>query len=1306
MEKHELDAKETVADSTSTNMLKRVVNALKGHKKIVAGAGAALVAGAIVLATLTAQATTTGWVRVTGTGYDAYPEGTEAVADPSTMTSYKQYPQVTVGNTTMPLYDTTQYAGRLWVDKTVTVPSSSDGSITKTKLFDLEDENLDWYTDKVDPGHYEVDMSDNATFMTTISALSSALETANNEPVPLDIVLVLDVSTSMEENPKNENVYYPLSFINTWEPGRNITGTKYLKKNGEEDKKDIFDGYVYLYPEGGSPDDAVLVPYINKGAGGQPNLYLITDKLSEQGTEVTYMAKFRDVLTQYTELTNKYPNATTAYNRITFTYTLLYKKQHKRIDDLSRAVDSFVEAIAKNNAEVGAEGFDSSYMSRISVVKFSGEYSKEDGSKGTFDIPCYKINDDVTNGHTDIVTPLTIYTTGGQYGGENPIGEKTGIVYKLYTIDPLGVTAADCGLTLAKGVLDGEAYYENADNKEPGARAGVQKVVILFTDGNPKHNGGSSPFDFKADTAVATMSLAQQLKKEKTLVYSVAVVDGADPDSTLTNTSQNLDIYLHGVSSNYSKSSGTVSSSLQVVFGTRNGVVSWNASHPTDYHDPDDTTWYQPSSKSWSVNIGSWKANNKYILTSDTVVDEDKTYYSQGDKDSSGEYVYTAVDTDNITATDLPNLYEKVNYYLTAADGDGSALTAAFMKILSQITSEDAGETTATGRDGNASIRITDYLGDYMEFKGLNGILYGKTASTTMFYADGSQRAYHKDSIIIKPINAETSDTVTYSLMPTGTLAGGFALVDSSLLNPPANQEQVSLTGIKIEVSRSSDAKTGDTVTITIPPELLPTVRYYVETIKENGTTTVTVDRNNVEPVRIFYSVGPKTTTVSNVISQLQDQALRSANATNESDRQIQDYKDFMTNAASYQDTYKGIYSFFNNAYTNSNSSVPTDVTFPTDAGTTTVVATLAETNSYYYHVDEPLYIYDSAQDKTVPLTTENQGLISTANLPKCYTCYWNVNETTPNSGIYNKTAEGYHDWSGDYGTYDEHLYYYANNVLTVATDEIDDSSTTLYTKLILKNRDGEVISEYKGSFDDWTGDTQTYYIPNGTRRTSDEVEDLSENGYTLTKQQYTGGEETSYNPTGTAANIVTIKLGENDMGNDALIMYLGNNGRLNMPVYGTLAIDKTFKAATGFTLPEDPAPEAEITVQLFESDASNANELTDAYPALIRDKDGHPVDHVTHQIVSNTANAMFTVTSSETTTYTLLQGETLKITGLPYGASYVVSEVGKPGYKEKVTIEPEYDTSGVLIGGDSASGELGEPISTDDVFYPQTATP
>lgn len=94
-----------------------------------------------------------------------------------------------------------------------------------------------------------------------------------------------------------------------------------------------------------------------------------------------------------------------------------------------------------------------------------------------------------------------------------------------------GATAADDGMKDALAVIKG--IPENRDSN---------KVVVFFTDGEPNHRNG-----FDETVANTTVNYSKQIKDKGATVYSIGVVEGADP----TNDTKNINKYLHRVSSNY-----------------------------------------------------------------------------------------------------------------------------------------------------------------------------------------------------------------------------------------------------------------------------------------------------------------------------------------------------------------------------------------------------------------------------------------------------------------------------------------------------------------------------------------------------------------------------------------------------------------------------------------------------------------------------------------------------------------------------------------------------------------------------------
>ncbi len=95
---------------------------------------------------------------------------------------------------------------------------------------------------------------------------------------------------------------------------------------------------------------------------------------------------------------------------------------------------------------------------------------------------------------------------------------------------------------------DGNTYpnrgLDEAGDVLGGARPDAQKVVIFFTDGVPAGRGSD---DFDQEIATDAINSAHTLKQNGALVYSIGLLNGANPDDTRGDFNQ----YMNAVSSNY-----------------------------------------------------------------------------------------------------------------------------------------------------------------------------------------------------------------------------------------------------------------------------------------------------------------------------------------------------------------------------------------------------------------------------------------------------------------------------------------------------------------------------------------------------------------------------------------------------------------------------------------------------------------------------------------------------------------------------------------------------------------------------------
>lgn len=181
-----------------------------------------------------------------------------------------------------------------------------------------------------------------------------------------------------------------------------------------------------------------------------------------------------------------------------------------KITALKSAVNGFIDAIATGNPD-----------SKIAIVKFAGD------KKDTVGNETYK-ESGYTYNYTQIVQGLTKVDSDGAVALKSSVNALTAG----------GATSADYGLEKAKTVFD------TADN----ASTDRNRVVIMFTDGEPNHDNG-----FDGSVANAAIANAKTLKSKSygASVYTIGIFSGAQVGTSLPNGSTDSNRYMHLVSSNY-----------------------------------------------------------------------------------------------------------------------------------------------------------------------------------------------------------------------------------------------------------------------------------------------------------------------------------------------------------------------------------------------------------------------------------------------------------------------------------------------------------------------------------------------------------------------------------------------------------------------------------------------------------------------------------------------------------------------------------------------------------------------------------
>ena len=304
------------------------------------------------------------------------------------------------------------------------------------------------------------------TGLLTLEAYATGSTTTTTSTAPVDIVLVLDVSGSMDENLTEAgyryNEVYDLS----------TNGTYYYKNssNGRYQRAYYCDGEDW---RGDSNHDAGWYTRNHQGPGG--------NCLGEFGTHLI-------------------PKTSSADTTGTQFYVQEYVAAVTKMETLKSAVNGFIDSVAEKSPN-----------SSIAVVKFASDKKNDVG------------NDYNGSGYnySQIVKNLTTVDATGAGALKTAVS----------ALRAAGATAADYGMQHAQTIITG------------AANNGRQKVVVMFTDGEPNHNNGFS--NSVANVAISA-SKAMKNNGNGATVYTIGCF------GTLTGDTKNkVDTYMNYVSSNY-----------------------------------------------------------------------------------------------------------------------------------------------------------------------------------------------------------------------------------------------------------------------------------------------------------------------------------------------------------------------------------------------------------------------------------------------------------------------------------------------------------------------------------------------------------------------------------------------------------------------------------------------------------------------------------------------------------------------------------------------------------------------------------
>lgn len=375
-------------------------------------------------------------------------------------------------------------------------PTTDSGSVTK----EANKDNLNLVKTVTKEGdNYKV----------TLESWATGTVTTTTKTKPLDIVLLLDVSGSMDDKYSDAKIDKYVPYDYNWYGGPLLGGYNTTNSDLYEYQSTRY-GVWYKIPNSET--------YVSVKVEKEWKLF------ADDDYTYSYEQNGSTIIIEKTSNGNKPPKTQFYYKESADT---------TKLDALKTAVSAFIDNVATNSPN-----------SKISIVKFANDRYKSTEGNDTFRQDGYEYN------YTQIVKKLTKVDTNGVTALKKAIGElKAG-----------GATASDYGLNKAQEALEG---------------AKQERVVILFTDGEPNHSR-----DFDKKVATDAVNKAKELKtaETKTTIYTVGVFK--DP-------SNDVNLYMSSVSSNYPNASATFTegkpSNWTVTDGGSDfGKYYMNATSPVD----------------------------------------------------------------------------------------------------------------------------------------------------------------------------------------------------------------------------------------------------------------------------------------------------------------------------------------------------------------------------------------------------------------------------------------------------------------------------------------------------------------------------------------------------------------------------------------------------------------------------------------------------------------------------------------------------------------------------------------------------
>lgn len=547
-----------------------------------------------------------------------------------------------------------------------------------------------------------------------LEAYTTGNVTTTTTTKPTDIVLVLDMSGSMKD--PFANATYDYTPVNggryrygqtTYYGFENYSSTYYIK----------LDDGTYQQVRYSNDDNKNFDYYsYTTGSGWNTTTHYVYPQLANDTT--TTSRQYNIPVEQFYTRTEVAAPTT-------------------RIDALKSAVNTFIDATATQNKSIT----NSADKHRIAIVKFAGDKTEKIGND-TYDEGWYRYN------YSQIVKKLTVVDDTG----------KTTLSNSINQLSAAGATSIDYGMKHAQTILNGVT--------DPNRN----KVVIVFTDGEPNHDNG-----FDTNVANSALGTSKALKDKGVTVYTICVDPNAKVNAGQDLPSSNTDInrFMHLLSSNYPAATAMNSSGNGGSTGQRQADGTYKSYYLVPTNQSELTSIFQQISQqsgSSSIDLGSNTeikdiVSPYFTMPTNTSAVTVKTYDCTGFTDGKPTWKTTGTELTNAVTIDSTNNAVNVKSF----DFNNNFVAEAGRK---------EGDPTQPGNFHGRKLEITFTVTPKDGFWGGNNVPTNG-AESGVYAADGTQIATFDVPTVNVPLNIPdltASDKNIYLLgtAPTASDLGTF----------------------------------------------------------------------------------------------------------------------------------------------------------------------------------------------------------------------------------------------------------------------------------------------------------------------------------------------------------------------------------------------------------------------------------------------------------------------------------------------------------------------------------------------------